>query len=396
MKINMADRTQKWLIVEIKKHNHRLAAWLVKNNVQLELEQFSYGDTILNRETGKESPKVGIIAKGVVEIQGQIASPPKILKRIQYPLALRYPGEVIGEVEFLYHGLTKGPYRGRWIVYAGMQTFYFTPLKVINASCHEKLRHEMDLSKHNFKVEVAWLPPEVIREQEVVDALTETAFKRLASLTSFWQPLPDELDRMGKREMSQYLFLELVKAIQGARIAFKPFSSENMASVTPWNSDMLNRILKDKGCSEFKFEDCLVLGIHQPGDNEPFIILVHFLYESLANPSGKFKAPDLKNATEKIFTETLDIVKLLKTTVKDHPPNTNRHVIALYSKDGRYIKEIKDSKDSCQEDLIKHLVQILKVSPSKLSAASDLVKLGMLGSASLLVLPYNDKTHVTS
>ena len=199
MKINMADKAQKGLITQIKKHNPRLAAWLIKNTIELELEQFSYGDTILNRETGKESPKVGIIAKGVVEIQGQIPPPPKVLKRIEYPLALRYPGEVIGEVEYLYHALTKGPYRGRWIVYAGMQTFYFTPLKVLNASCHEKLRHEMKLAKHNFKVEVVWLPPEVIGEQEVIDALTETAFKRLASLTSFWQPLPEELDKLGKR-----------------------------------------------------------------------------------------------------------------------------------------------------------------------------------------------------
>src|ERR1017187_9140133 len=132
MKINMADKAQKELIALITQHNPRLAAWLVKNNVQLELEEFCYGDTILNRETGKESPKVGIIAKGVVEIQGQIPSPPKVLRRIQYPLALRYPGEVIGEVEFLYHKLTNGPYRGRWIVYAGMQTFYFTPLQVTN------------------------------------------------------------------------------------------------------------------------------------------------------------------------------------------------------------------------------------------------------------------------
>jgi len=390
MKINMADKAQKGLITQIKKHNPRLAAWLIKNTIELELEQFSYGDTILNRETGKESPKVGIIAKGVVEIQGQIPPPPKVLKRIEYPLALRYPGEVIGEVEYLYHALTKGPYRGRWIVYAGMQTFYFTPLKVLNASCHEKLRHEMKLAKHNFKVEVVWLPPEVIGEQEVIDALTETAFKRLASLTSFWQPLPEELDKLGKREMSQYLFLELVKATQGARIAFKPYSSENMASVTPWNNDMLKKVLKDKGCSEFTFEDCLVLGIHQPGDNEPFIILVHFLYESLANPSSNFKAPDLKNATEDIFKETLDIVKLLETTVKNHPPNTKRRVIALYSKNGRYTKNIKDSQDSHQDDLIKQLVQILKVSPGKLSKASDLVNLGMLGSASLLVLPYNE------
>jgi len=386
----MADKAQKGLITQIKKHNPRLAAWLIKNTIELELEQFSYGDTILNRETGKESPKVGIIAKGVVEIQGQIPPPPKVLKRIEYPLALRYPGEVIGEVEYLYHALTKGPYRGRWIVYAGMQTFYFTPLKVLNASCHEKLRHEMKLAKHNFKVEVVWLPPEVIGEQEVIDALTETAFKRLASLTSFWQPLPEELDKLGKREMSQYLFLELVKATQGARIAFKPYSSENMASVTPWNNDMLKKVLKDKGCSEFTFEDCLVLGIHQPGDNEPFIILVHFLYESLANPSSNFKAPDLKNATEDIFKETLDIVKLLETTVKNHPPNTKRRVIALYSKNGRYTKNIKDSQDSHQDDLIKQLVQILKVSPGKLSKASDLVNLGMLGSASLLVLPYNE------
>ena len=190
--------------------------------------------------------------------------------------------------------------------------------------------------------------------------------------------------------MSQYLFLELVKATQGARIAFKPYSSENMASVTPWNNDMLKKVLKDKGCSEFTFEDCLVLGIHQPGDNEPFIILVHFLYESLANPSSNFKAPDLKNATEDIFKETLDIVKLLETTVKNHPPNTKRRVIALYSKNGRYTKNIKDSQDSHQDDLIKQLVQILKVSPGKLSKASDLVNLGMLGSASLLVLPYNE------
>lgn len=390
MNINMADKAQKGLIAQIKKHNPRLAAWLVKTNVKLDLQEFSYGDIILNRETGKESPKVGIIAKGVVEIQGQIPSPPKVFKRIQYPLALRYPGEVIGEVEFLYHELTKGPYRGRWIVYAGMQTFYFTPLMVTNdTSCFKEVKREMKRSKDNFKVEVAWLPSAAIRDKEVIGALTETAFKRLASLTSFWQPCPDELDALEKREMSQYLFLELVKAIQGARIAFRPFSLDEMASVTPWNSDTLKRILSAKKYAQFTFEDCVVLGIHHPvKESEPFIVLVHFLIDSLADPSREFKTPDLKNATEKIFSGALGIVKQSPIIVKDYP-TTKRCVIALYSKNGRYNKKIIDSNNSGQDDIIKNLVQILKVNSAKLSSVSDLTKLGLLGSASLIVLPYS-------
>lgn len=391
MTINMAEKAQKELIGLIKEHNPRLATWLVQNKVRLEVEEFCYGDTILNRETGQESPKVGIIAKGVVEIQGQIPSPPKVLRRIQYPLALRYPGEVIGEVEFLYHELTKGPYRGRWIVYAGMQTFYFTPLSVTNdASCYKDVKREMARSKENFRVEVAWLPSAVLHDKEVIDALTETAFTRLASLTSFWQPCPEELDKLSKREMSQYLYLELVKAIQGARIAFRPFSSSEMASHTPWNANTLKSILRGKQYADFTFEDCVVLGIyHHPlKEDEAFIILVHFLIDSLADPSHEFKAPDLKNATEEICAGVIDIMKQSPIIVKGYP-NTRRRVFAMYSSGGRYDKRIIDSLGSNQSDIIKGLAHILKVNNAKLANVSDLAKLGFLGSASLIVLPCN-------
>jgi hypothetical protein len=279
------------------------------------------------------------------------------------------------------------PHRGRWTIYAGMQTFYFTPLKVKNASCHDKLKYRMRSSKQNFKVKVAWIPLTKDSDREVIDALSETAFKRLAPLTSFWQPLPEELDKMQKREMSQYLFLELVKAMQGARIAFQPFSSSDMASVTPWNEEMLEKVLNETGCSELTFDDCVVLGIRQPTDDKPFIILVYFLYEALAHPEAKSKAPGLKNATRNIFTDTLDNVKTLKNELKGNPNSVKRNVIALYSGKSRYEKEIMDSLDSNSVDLIKHLASILKL--KKLSNANDLAKLGMLGGGSFIVLPCN-------
>jgi hypothetical protein len=145
-----------------------------------------------------------------------------------------------------------------------------------------------------------------------------------------------------------------------------------MVSHTPWNSNTLKKILQAKQYADFTFEDCVVLGIyhHPVKESEPFIILAHFLIDSLADPSREFRTPDLKNATEKIFTGALDIVKQSTTLVKDYP-TTKRRVIALYSKDGRYNKNVIDSIGSNQDDIIKHLVQILKVNGGKLSNIND-------------------------
>ena len=398
--MNITSEEKVKLIAQVSEYNRRLANWLKSDNVPLDQQEYRYGTAILDHESGNGPPKVGIVTKGVVEIQGEIPRPPGTNERIIYPYALRYPGELIGEVEFLYHQLEKETLQGRtWTAHANAN-IYFTPLDDTKETYFKALKQWL---RHNgnkeYRVKVAWFDPQKMTDEGIV-ALTETAFKRLSSLISFWQPHPDEIYDIAteKGEMPIYLFQELVRAIQGARIAFRPFTSQEMASFTPWNDNVLSEVLKGKQFEGFGFGDCVVLGIHTPiKPNSPFILLPHFYLAPIADPSRACKIPEIVKM--KGYLDS--VIKIATAYGNQHNsliPNykhTNRPIIALRSETST--KRNVLSSGGCDEmGLIRILAETINVNPAKLASVADLSKLGLLGSASLIVLPHRKQPHVTS
>ena len=420
----LSAQDKKTLIVQVERHSPKLAAWLKKkSNITLRKEVIEYGKKILSAGTTTEPPRVGIVMRNVVEVQGQIPSLTVEDGRVCYPLALRGVGETIGEVEHAAHRLQGGRWRRAWNAYAGMQTFYFTPLKGSNNQPFADVRKAVASRAKDYKVEIAWIDHGCI-DSEGEAALSEISLGRLLTITSTWLPEDTHLEdvhnvavngdkyqvyhgllgakKLRLRAKNIRLYREVIRALQGVRLAFRPFTEQEMKEAMPWD----NRILARFGDGTCKYDQFLVLGIHNHkfGERQPFVILPHFFCRAYASPES-----NLSERTEiggDFRTDLIHAVilahgiceKLKEKTTGNGEQNaailvsahtlfavfTNHEKNAKKGKTQR-TKGILASTAGDNRTLLTRLRNELKLSEVK--ECSDLSKLGFLGKASLVIFP---------
>ena len=376
--LSTQERARLYAAVKKHKRNSRLGAWLSSKNPKFALGEYHYGKQILGQPEENTVPKVGIILDGFVEVQGRIPRPPD--KGIIYPYALRGPGELIGEMEYLYHKITNGPWRQTFPAYAGMQTLYFTPVVAKKGDPFWKVKERLHGRKQHYVVKIAWFSNLNEITEDGLDAFREIAFERLISVTSSWQPeFSDDIFKNHKPK-SLYLFCELVKASQEARMVFRPFTLDEMKSVTPWDECVIAPSSPDKGYG--RFEDNLVLGVHQPDDkSKPFIILPHFLFNSPFADPDKLNPDGLKlelpNDMKGDLGTTITIAKHCLSSHKSLVPkmtNSNRQVIAVWTED-KQSKVIKSTLDVDEKELIRLFCRTLCITKEKMQKICQAVRI---------------------
>jgi hypothetical protein len=386
----MTKQHTKDLIESIEKHpdNSRLAKWLRKHPAALpDFEEFRHSQAILPKGHGTETPKVGIVAAGIVEVQGLIPNLCAKKGFVSYPLALRFVGEVIGEVEFLTHRHLGGAWMRPWSAFAGMQTFYFTPFRGSKEDPYFDIKKRLSNKIEKPVAKIAWLKTEMF-DSEAIDALNEISIKRLLPLTSRWLPEVEEIKalRSSANLLAANLFRELLQAVQGQKIMFRSFSFDEMSAVSSWDEELLGSTHgKDYG----KYEDCIVLGAFQATHKQdgPIILLPHYLIASLSEPNSPAIVPGMPNQINEALTE---VVSIAKDYLKKHkslvPGNATaiREVVAIYT-DSKQKKLVRSSNGIEDDAFVERLGKTLNIKNVK--SLDDLRKVGMLGSAALIILP---------
>jgi hypothetical protein len=393
----MTKEEIKSLIAQVEIYTPRLAKWLRKNSTVLgDTKEYSYSDEVLPACSGTEAPPVGIVVRGVVEVQGQMQNLCQKNGKVSYPLALRSVGEIVGEVEFLTHQHLGGPWTRQWTAYAGLQSFYFTPLRGSKEDPLFIIKGRLKKRKKPITT-ILWLVSKKI-DQEGLDIFNEISIKRLLPLTSSWLPKHNDISNLEVEPTPRSidLFHHVLQIIQGQKMAFRSLSLDEITAMTPWDDNLLNegtRRTKKYGC----FDDCLVLGAFQAKEqNVPAIFLLHFLLDSLSLPnidnSGK-KVPGLPN---NIRDDLGKAVEIAEEFIKKHKvlvpgiPTSKREIIAFShvgkTKGIHAFAASKDADGSVSGQYMTELGRALKI--PKLKSFGDLSCMGMLSSAALIILPH--------
>jgi len=166
---------------------------------------------------------------------------------------------------------------------------------------------------------------------------------------------------------------------------FRAFSFEEMTAATSWDEQLLGSVHgKDYG----KYEDCIVLGAFQATKHdEPIILLPHFLIESLCEPNKPASVPGMPNEMNKALTEVVlianDYAKKHKSLIPGDK-TVSREVVAIYT-DKKQKKVVQSFNGIEGDSFVQTLGETLNI--NNLKSLDDLKKLGMLGSAALIVMP---------
>jgi hypothetical protein len=383
----LTNQETKDLLKSVEDHSPRLAKWLRKKPAAVaSFEEFSYSKEVLGAvNSGTEIPKVGIVVEGFIEVQGLTPNLCSDKQLVSYPLALRSRGEVIGEVEFLTHRHLGGVWMRRWVAYAGLQTIYFTPFKNTKEGPFYEIKDRLSKKKKPV-VKVAWLNPESF-DPEGIDALNDISIRRLLPLTSRWIPEHNDIHSISRNPHPHAvsLFRELIRVIQGEKIAFRSFPFNDAVAMSSWDENLL---IGEYSTNYGEYKDCIVLGAFQSADpSKPIILLPHFMMGSLALPTPD-SLPQFPNNLGKILT---NVVKIAKEFIDKNGslipgnPATNREVIAIYNK-SKKVKTIRSSNGEEGSDYVKMIGK--KINIEQMGKIEDLQNVGILGSAALIVLPY--------
>jgi hypothetical protein len=371
----------------LKPYNSRLAKWILKAKpCVLTAEDFGYGDSIPKEGAPVVPPRVGIVRAGYVEIQGPILAYGKDHGYVRYPVALRGPGEVIGELEFLYHKSWGPAYVRPWRAFAGMRTFYFTRLENSKEYDYFNMRERLGNLRKSYRVSVVWIDPEFL-DEPAIDCLRETAVERLLPLDSCWIPSMGDFRSVNvsafATDRAIHLFYEICRALQGVRVGFHQMTVKSAETYGPWSDALIKEYSKGK--------DYLLLGI-QPSANggSPIVLLPHFFTDSLADPHYPHsKAPDLPNEMRADIERVVKMVGgywIHGKPLIPHAPSTLRRIVACYTKNNK-AKGIECVEGASADDAASLLGEALGLQ-THCKCVADLLKLGMVGSASLVILPH--------
>jgi hypothetical protein len=328
----VSAREAQKIIEQIRAHEKQkgLAEWLsdqAKTNTQLFAgkQEFPYGADVFALCAVEDPTPIGVVTHRVVEVQKPFSPILRVDQMIDYPIALRRAGEIIGEIEFAASQILPRRWVRPWTAYAGMQSLFAGYLGAPNGltwDLHQDIRGRLYDRREAQKTTVAWFRPEVIKRLLTAattsspvtvgakEFLYEIGLGRLLFGDSGWHPNHDEFGGAFKKWARIYgkkwtagrakkpssvhdqLCATLLLAIQGTRVSFRPYSVEEMQSVTPWELDMLD------GVDHFKKDrsNLMLFGIQtQPRPEDPVVILLHFLVDSVARPDhklGKMEIPD--------------------------------------------------------------------------------------------------------
>jgi hypothetical protein len=371
----------------LKPYNSRLAKWILKAKPSiLTAEDFGYGDSIPKEGTQTVRPRVGIVRAGYVEIQGPILAYGKDHGYVRYPVALRGPGEVIGELEFLYYRTWGPAYVRPWRAFAGMRTFYFTRLENSKEYDYFNMRERLGNLRKSYPVSVVWIESQFL-DDPAIDCLRETAVERLLPLDSCWIPSMADFRAANvstfATDRAIHLFYEICRALQGVRVGFHPMTVDAAKAYGPWSDTLIKEYSKGK--------DYLLLGI-QPStkSGEPIVLLPHFFTDSLADPDYPHsKAPDLPNDMRADIERVVQMAGgywINERPFIPHDQSTLRRVVACYTMKDK-TKAIECVEGATADDAVGLLAEALGLQ-AHCKCVSDLLKLGMLGSASLVILPH--------
>lgn len=348
--------------------------------------------------------------RGVVEVQGDVQGLAVSGENVTFPLALRAEGETIGEVEHSAFRLHNGLWKRPWSTYAGMQTFYFTPLRSTKNSPFGQAKTALSSRAERYQAVIAWIKSKDI-DAEGDAILHEISLTRLLTITSIWSPDESDLREMfdtataeepglsitnslGVKHRSLtrkgiLLYREVIAAMQGARLTFRPFSEKEMMRATPWDSKLLVKWTK---APSPRYEDFLFLGIHshEMSGSDPFVVLPHFYCQSSnradraskVSISGQFKS-DLIHVA--ILANGYSRVLKKRAGSQGTPLGVREHEVVAIVTNTDMQKDVHSSAGDTKTHVIQRLGKDLKIEGLKLM--KDLDKLGFLGTAALVVFP---------